>query len=130
MRHKYLIKVRSFSGANVSCMVFHVKPNRRDDKPDHIILHTGTNDLRTEKTTSQTAKFIMDLTISIKSNGNSVIVSGIVPLYLNNKATEDNNRLILKCAKRNILFISHSESIDSSKYFNANILTYSVAFEF
>ena len=130
MRHKYLIKVRSFSGANVSCMVFHVKPNRRDDKPDHIILHTGTNDLRTEKTTSQIAKFIMDLTISLKSNGNSVIVSGIVPLYLNNKATEDNNRLILKCAKRNILFISHSESIDSSKYFNANILTYSVAFEF
>ena len=130
MRHKYLIKVRSFSGANVSCMVFHVKPNRRDDKPDHIILHTGTNDLRTEKTTSQIAKFIMDLTISLKSNGNSVIVSGIVPLYLNNKATEDNNRLVLKCAKRNILFISHSESIDSSKYFNANILTYSVAFEF
>ena len=130
MRHKYLIKVRSFSGANVSCMVFHVKPNRRDDKPDHIILHTGTNDLRTEKTTSQIAKFIMDLTISLKSNGNSVIVSGIVPLYLNNKATEDNNRLLLKCTKRNILFISHSESIDSSKYFNANILTYSVAFEF
>ena len=48
VRHKYLIKVRSFSGAKISCMVDHVKPTLRDDKPDHIILHVGTNDLRTE----------------------------------------------------------------------------------
>ena len=37
VRHKYLIKVRSFSGAKVSCMVDHVNPTLRDDKPDHII---------------------------------------------------------------------------------------------
>ena len=61
VRHKYLIKVRSFSGAKVSCMVDHVKPTLRDDKPDHIILHAGTNDLRAEKSTSQIAKSIMDL---------------------------------------------------------------------
>ena len=48
VRHKYLIKVRSFSGAKVSCMVDHVKPTLRDDKPDHTILHAGTNDLRTK----------------------------------------------------------------------------------
>ena len=66
VRHKYLIKVRSFSGAKVSCMVDHVKLTLRDDKPDHIILHAGTNDLHTEKTASQIAKTIM----------NSVIVSG------------------------------------------------------
>ena len=56
VRHKYLIKVRSFSGAKVSCMVDHVKPILRDDKPDHIILQAATNDLRTEKTASQIAK--------------------------------------------------------------------------
>ena len=65
VRHKYLIKVRSFSGAKVSCMVDHVKPTLRDDKPD-IILHVETNDPRTEKTASQTAKSIMDLTTSLK----------------------------------------------------------------
>ena len=73
VRHKYLIKVRSFSGAKVSCMVDHVKPTLRDDKPD-IILHVGTNDPRTEKTASQIAKSIMDLNIIKKQwqFGNSV----------------------------------------------------------
>ena len=37
VRHKYLIKVRSFSDAKVSFMVNHVNPTLRDDKPDHII---------------------------------------------------------------------------------------------
>ena len=55
VRHKYLVKVRSFSGTKVTFMVDHVKPTLCDEKPDHIILHAGTNDLRTEKTTSQTA---------------------------------------------------------------------------
>ena len=90
VRHKYLIKVQSFSGAKVSCMVDHVKPTLWDEKPDHSILHERTNDLRTEKTTSQVAKSIMDSTTSLKNNDNSVIVSGIVPCFdnLNNKATE------------------------------------------
>ena len=38
VRHKFLVKVRPFSGAKVSCMVDHVKPTIRNDKPDHVIL--------------------------------------------------------------------------------------------
>ena len=93
-RHKYLIKVRSFSGAKGSCMVDHVKATLRDDNSDHIILHAGTNDLRTEKTTSPIGKSIIDLTTSLKNIDNSVIVSGIVPRFgnLNNKGTEVNKR--------------------------------------
>ena len=123
VRHKYLIKVRSFSGAKVSCMVDHVKPTLRDDKPD-IILHVGTNDPHTEKTASQIAKLIMGLTTSLKNNGNSVIVSGIAPRFdnLNNKATEFNKSLVLMSAERNIPFISHSESIDCSKHLNESKL--------
>ena len=45
LRHKYLVKVRSFLGAKISCMVDHVKPTFREDTPDNIILHGGTNDL-------------------------------------------------------------------------------------
>ena len=118
VRHNYLIKVRSFSGAKVSCTVDYVKPTLRDDKPDHIILRGGTYDLRTEETTSQNAKSIMDLTTSLKNNAKSVIMSGIIPRFdnLNNKATEVNNRLVLMCVERNIPLISHSESIDSSKH--------------
>ena len=48
IKHKHLVKVRSFSGAKISCMTDHVKPTLRDINPDHIILHAGTNDLRTK----------------------------------------------------------------------------------
>ena len=30
IRHKHLVKVRSFSGAKISCMTNHVKPALRD----------------------------------------------------------------------------------------------------
>ena len=97
VRHKFLVKVRPFTDAKVSCMVNHVKPTIRDYKPDHVILHTGTNDFRSEKTASQIARSITELATSLKDNDNSVIVSGIVPRNdnLNNKATEVNNRLLL-----------------------------------
>ena len=93
VRHKFLVKVRPFTGAKVSCMVDHVKPTIRDDKPDHVILHTRTNDLRSEKTASQIARSITELAMSFKDDDNSVIVSGIVRRNdnLNNKATEVNN---------------------------------------
>ena len=43
IKHKHLVKVRSFSGAKISCMTDHVKPTLRDINRDHI-LHAGTND--------------------------------------------------------------------------------------
>ena len=36
IRHKFLSKVCPFSSAKVSCMVDHVKPTIRDDKPDML----------------------------------------------------------------------------------------------
>ena len=97
----------------MSCIINHVKPAIRNDKPDHVILYTGTN----EKTPSQIVRSITELTMSLKDNGESVIVSGIVQKHdnLNNKATEVNNRLLLMCKERKIQFISYSETIDSSK---------------
>ena len=78
LRHKYLVKVRSYPKAKVSCMADHVKPTIREEIPDNIILHTGTNELRSEKTSSQIAKSIIDLAMSIKNDVTSVIVSSIV----------------------------------------------------
>ena len=37
LRHKRLVKVRSFSGTKVSCMYDHVKPTIREFNPNHII---------------------------------------------------------------------------------------------
>ena len=118
VRHKFHVKVRPFSGAKVSCMVDHVKPTIRDNKPDHALLHTGTNDLRSENTAGQIARSIIELAMSLKDNNNSVIVSGIVPRHdnLNNKAIIVNNRSLLMCKERKIPFIAHSENNDSSKH--------------
>ena len=124
VRHKFLAKIRPFTGAKLSCMVDHVKPSIREDKPDHVILHTGTNDLRKEKTASQIARSITELAMSLNDSDNSVIVSGIVPRNgnLNNKATEVNNRLLLMCKERKTPFIAHIENIDSSEHFNESKL--------
>ena len=118
IKHKHLVKVRSFSGAKISCMRDHVKPTLRDINPDHIILHAGTNDLRTENTASQIAKATIDLATSLKNDDNTVTVSGIVPRLddLDNKANEVNRRLVLMCKERNTSFLSHDESIDPSKH--------------
>ena len=65
IRHKHLVKVRSFSGAKISCMTDHVKPTLRGINPDHMVLHAGTNNLRTENTASQIAKATIDLATSL-----------------------------------------------------------------
>ena len=51
-------------------MVDHVKPKLRDDKPDDIILHTGTNDF--EKTSTQISKSITELAMLQQSDENSL----------------------------------------------------------
>ena len=76
VRHKFLVKVRSFSATKVSCMIDHVRPIILDNKPDHVILHTGTNDLRSEKTVSQIVRSITAMFLNDKAC--SVIVSDIV----------------------------------------------------
>ena len=103
-------------------MTDHIKPTLRDINPDHIILHVGTNGLRTENTASQIAKAIIDLATSLKIDDNTV--SGIVPRLddLNNKANEVNRCLVLMCKERNISFLSHDETIDPSKHSNESKL--------
>ena len=105
-------------------MTDHVKPTLRDKNPDHIVLHAGTNDLRTENTASQIAKATIDLATSLKNDGNTETVSGIVPRLheLNNKANEVNRRLVLMCKEKNISLLSHDESIDLRKHLNESKL--------
>ena len=79
IKHKYLVKVRSFSSAKRRCMYDHVKPSIREYNPEHVILHVGTNDLNSEKTASQIASSIIELAVSLKNDANTIHVSLIVP---------------------------------------------------
>ena len=56
IKHKHLVKVRSFLEAKISCMMDHVEPNLRDIKQDYIVLHADANELIIENTASQIAK--------------------------------------------------------------------------
>ena len=124
IKHKFLVKVRSFSSAKTRCMYDHAKPTIREVNPEHIILHVGTNDLNSEKTASQTSNSIIDLANSLKNETNNIHVSLIVPRNdnLNNKVKEVNNRLINMCEQRNIKIINHSDTIDRSRHLNESHL--------
>ena len=64
LRHKKLIKVRSFSGAKVSRMYDHVKPTIREFNPNHILLHVGTNELKSSNNLKSSNDFHkMSLTV-------------------------------------------------------------------
>ena len=124
IKHKVVVKVRTFTTAKVSCMQDHVKPTIRDINPQQIILHVGTNDLKTERTASQIAESMIDLTISLKNNGNMIAVSGIVASLdeLNNKAAKVNNHLELMGKQRRSPYIPHCETIDPNKHLNESNL--------
>ena len=120
INRKYLVKVRSFSSAKVSCMKDHAKPTLRDFNPDHVILQIGTNDLNTERTASQMAKSIVDLCQSLKTDTNTITVSLMIPRYdnLNSKANGVNGRLMNMCKGRNIPYIDHADTVSPERHLN------------
>ena len=105
------------------CVHDHAKPTVRDFNPDNIILDCGTYDLNYERTSSQIARKIIDLALSLKSDKSQISISLSTPRSdkLNNKASEVNNRLMNMCSDRNIAYIDHSSSIQQN-HINASKL--------
>ena len=69
LNHKWVVKARPFSSAKVRCMHDHIKPTVTDFNLNHIILHCRTNDPSSERTASQIARSITELTLSLKISG-------------------------------------------------------------
>ena len=90
--------------------------------PDLVILHTGTNDLRTKLQSSQIVDQIMKLALNIKCDENEVAISSIITRNdeLNAKAIQVNDLLKLKCSEYNLGFIEH-ENIKSTHLNNSGI---------
>ena len=57
----------------------YVKPSIRENNPDHIIFHVGTNDVLSEKTPQVIAQSITDLAKIVTNDNLQVAVSGIIP---------------------------------------------------
>ena len=103
------IFIKSFSGATTECLNRYVKPSLRY-QPDLIIIHGGSNDLRSEKTSRQIAEEISKLAGSVKSDENDVIISGIVRRNddLHTKGLQVNDFVKLFCSDNNIGFLDNS----------------------
>ena len=69
--------IKICSGATVSCMEDYMKPSLRNP-PDHFILHVGTNDLSSDKSTHKIAESIINLACQLKSKKHDVSVSAII----------------------------------------------------
>ena len=59
-------------------MMTFVKPTI-EEKPDFIILHTGTNNLRSNVNLEAIASIIIDVDVSCKENGSKEVVPAILP---------------------------------------------------
>ena len=108
--------IKSFPGATTKDMLSYVEPSKQH-KNDMIILHCGTNDLRSSKPAEIIAKEIRDLAHDLKTQENEVMVSGLVPRgdRLNAKANEVNKVLTSLCADDNLYFIDNW-NIDARKH--------------
>ena len=71
------IFVKSFSGATTDCMNSHACPTIKRN-PKRVILHCGTNDLRSQASAENIAEEIIELAKAMKTEGNTVFVSALV----------------------------------------------------
>ena len=74
---KCTVFMKNFGGAEVRCMKDHMKPTIRK-KPDHFILHIGTNNLNSQREPELTSKLIVDLACRLKCNSVDVSISNVI----------------------------------------------------
>ena len=117
--YKHKVFVRSFSGAKTICMSDYIKPCFREDNPDHVVIHVGTNDLPSEKPAETIATSVLNLAREVLSEKRSVSISGIIPRNDKwNKVCEVNSCLKSLCDEAKIDFIDNSKNINPRRYLN------------
>ena len=76
-RMKSNVSVRSIPGASTNGMIHHVKGCLEDISPDTVILHHGTNDLKSGNTSEKIATDIVNLALTIQNEKTKVFISGL-----------------------------------------------------
>ena len=96
------------------------KPCTREDNPDHIILHVGTNNLSSDNSPERAGKSIVDLAKNLFHDNRKVTISGIIPRNdeWNNKAELVINHFKKMCKSANIDFIDNSKNFNPKKHLN------------
>ena len=97
LENKHKVYIRQFAGSKITCMNDYVKPCIRENNPDHIIFHVGTNDIPTSKDPLAIAQYIVDLAKSVMNQDGGVTISRFIPWndQWNNKVSEVNDSFSL-----------------------------------
>ena len=74
---KSIVSVHSISGTSTKAMKHHVMECLEDRSPDTILLHYGTNNLRSEESAEKIASNIINVVLSAKNKKSTVYVSGL-----------------------------------------------------
>lgn len=117
-----MIIVKPFPGATSSDMTNYIIPTVQR-KPNRIILHVGTNDLKSKKSSKEIAESIVKHAMFVSEHEITVIISGIIKRgdILKEKVGEVNKLLLELCQLHNIIFIDN-ENIDPQKHLNGSRL--------
>ena len=97
-----------------------MKPSQKFN-PDLIILHIGTNDLKSIKSPEEISDDIIKLALHVKTDEKEIIVSGIVCRddELNEKGQKVNDFLKIKSTKYALGYVNHS-NILTKKHLNGS----------
>ena len=107
------VAVKSFSGSKVNDMQDYLKPLLRRN-PHQIILHVGTNDIKSEKSPDQLVEGIVKLVSQVreKSAHIKVAISALTIRkdghLIQTKVNQTNNLLNSFCSDNNVDFINHT----------------------
>ena len=94
------VVVKHFSGSVIEDTKIYIQPPLKRD-PDRVIIHVGTNDLRSIQNLVTIAKNIIDTAKNSTTNKNEILASNIVPRRdnLNGEGRQVNNILQKLCVE-------------------------------
>ena len=96
------------------------KTSIRENNPDHVIIHVGTNELDLERQADMMEKCIIDGAKGIRTNTRTVSILEIVQRKdnFNNRMQDVNNELSKMCGEVKLDYITHKNinpSVDLNK---------------
>ena len=106
------VYIKSFNGATISQMYHYAIPSM-EFNPDLVIMHVGTNDLRTDKTPKEIAMEIIDLSKSLSMEDNDYMISGMTARNdkFSEKAIMVNEELKSLCYENELIYIDNGNVI-------------------
>ena len=102
------VQVKAFHGASIEDMKHYIIPTK-EEEPNVVILHVGTNNLKNNQTPESLASNIIEVGKSLCTAHNDVIISGICHRNdeKDKKVSEVNDHLKRMCNEKKIFFLDN-----------------------